>query len=332
MPSYPSTPITPGADLTVFGAYASQITAAIAAASPTAPYGFVIVNNTTPPVATVISDPNYWLRYCLWFDTVNGILKWYNTTKNQWAEVPTLVAESIDNTDYFADKIVSLAKLAAPGSSGLYILRVNSGSNAIEAVAPAAIFGAGTIPISSLNAGGYTNRVACVDSGGSSVWRTYADVMASLLAAITGISVSKLTASATNNHLLATLGGVTVWASINSIVPQNELEIKRIKHETVALVYNATKVTVDASLGVSFYLQLTGNVATLEVVNMVNGRCIEIEIAQDGAGAHTVGFDSTIKWPAGSAPTITATASKSDVITVLQINGKLRANAVQNFA
>ena len=58
---------------------------------------------------------------------------------------------------------------------------------------------------------------------------------------------------------------------------------------------------------------LGGN-RTLAVSNTSTGQIFIIRLVQDGTGSRTVTWFSTIKWAGGSAPTLTTTASKTDVL------------------
>lgn len=62
-------------------------------------------------------------------------------------------------------------------------------------------------------------------------------------------------------------------------------------------------------------LTLTGN-TTIAFSNAVVGQAILIRLIQDGTGSRTVTWP-TIKWPGGSAPTLTTTASKIDAFLIV---------------
>lgn len=62
------------------------------------------------------------------------------------------------------------------------------------------------------------------------------------------------------------------------------------------------------------FLTLTGNV-TLTLSNPVDGGCYLILI-KTGAGGFTVSWPASVLWPSSLTPTITATASKVDLITL----------------
>lgn len=58
-----------------------------------------------------------------------------------------------------------------------------------------------------------------------------------------------------------------------------------------------------------------GNI-TIAVSNDVAGQIFSIEILQDSVGSRTVTWFSGIKWAGGSAPTLTTTANKIDIVTL----------------
>lgn len=63
-------------------------------------------------------------------------------------------------------------------------------------------------------------------------------------------------------------------------------------------------------------ITLTG-VTTLSFANPVAGQALITRLGQDGTGSRTVTFPSTIKFTGGVTPTLTATASKTDVFGFL---------------
>lgn len=89
-------------------------------------------------------------------------------------------------------------------------------------------------------------------------------------------------------------------------------------------------VDVDWSLGNSFYGQLSNN-TTFTFSNPRAGQTIFMLIQQAAAGSKTLTWPTT-KWSGGSAPTMTATASRYDAYTVKYINGIYVASTVQNMS
>lgn len=63
-------------------------------------------------------------------------------------------------------------------------------------------------------------------------------------------------------------------------------------------------------------LTLTGN-CTFTFPTNTTGKQFTLLLKQDGTGSRTVTWPSSVRWAAGTAPTITATASKTDVISFI---------------
>ena len=83
--------------------------------------------------------------------------------------------------------------------------------------------------------------------------------------------------------------------------------------EEVATANTGTAYTIDLANGSVQILTLTGN-ATVTMPTATAGRSFLLMLKQDGTGGRTVTW-STVKWPAGTAPTITSTASKMDIFS-----------------
>lgn len=72
-------------------------------------------------------------------------------------------------------------------------------------------------------------------------------------------------------------------------------------------------ITFDLSVSNIHSVTLGGN-RTLALSNAKVGQCFMLRLLQDGTGSRTVTWFTTIKWAGGSAPTLTTTASKADML------------------
>jgi hypothetical protein len=81
--------------------------------------------------------------------------------------------------------------------------------------------------------------------------------------------------------------------------------------EEVATANTSTAYTIDLANGSVQVLTLTGN-CTYTFPTAVAGKSFILLQKQDGTGSRTVTWPATVKWPGGTAPTITSTASKLD--------------------
>jgi hypothetical protein len=115
---------------------------------------------------------------------------------------------------------------------------------------------------------------------------------------------------------------------LNTVSPTDELRIRSKGTEYTSTVSSlrtlpmivdtdGSTVTFDLSLGLWHQVTLGGNRA-LVLANVGVGQQFTVAVVQDATGSRTVsswfnGF--TVKWAGGSAPTLTTTAGKTDVMT-----------------
>ena len=77
---------------------------------------------------------------------------------------------------------------------------------------------------------------------------------------------------------------------------------------------DGTSIATDLSLGNNFSVTLGGNRTLANPSNITAGQGGVITITQDGTGSRTLAYGSYWKFPAGTAPTLTTTASAVDVL------------------
>ena len=102
--------------------------------------------------------------------------------------------------------------------------------------------------------------------------------------------------------------------------------------EELVSASTSTAYTIDLANGSVQYLTLTGN-CTYTFPTPAAGKSFTLVQKQDGTGSRTVTWPASVKWPAGTAPTITATASKADkfVFTAIDSSSWLGSVAGQNY-
>ena len=95
---------------------------------------------------------------------------------------------------------------------------------------------------------------------------------------------------------------------------------------------SGSSVTWDARAAANAFLLLGHNVTFAAPSNAVEGAIISIEIAQGGT-ARTVAWNTVFEFAASTAPTVTATASKTDIFA-FRYNGSVwqEIGRVQNLA
>ncbi len=83
--------------------------------------------------------------------------------------------------------------------------------------------------------------------------------------------------------------------------------------ETPYTANSSTAITLALTNGTVQIITLTGN-ATITMPTATAGKSFVLLLKQDATGSRTVTW-TTVKWPAGTAPTITSTASKQDIFS-----------------
>lgn len=105
----------------------------------------------------------------------------------------------------------------------------------------------------------------------------------------------------------------------------NLYRLVRYVETKTAPAISSNAVTINLSNGTHF--QVTVN-ATLSTITFTNppptgyASTFTLALTQDGSGGHSIaGWPASVKWPAGSVPTFTTTASKTDLVSFVTYDG-----------
>jgi hypothetical protein len=146
-----------------------------------------------------------------------------------------------------------------------------------------------------------------------------------------GIAVS--TGTAWNTSLTAPSGAI-VGTTDTQTVTNKTIEAGTFTNgytEETVTANTSTAYTIDLANGSVQILTLTGN-CTFTFPTATAGRSFILILKQDGTGSRTATWPAAVKWPAGTAPTITSTASKSDkYIFTADGSNWIGSNAGQNY-
>lgn len=95
----------------------------------------------------------------------------------------------------------------------------------------------------------------------------------------------------------------------------------------------STETLPDVTVATIHRLTLDAN-CTITFPTAAAGKSFTVILIQDATGSRTVTWPGTVVWPAGTAPTLTTTATKRDVFTFMCADGTnwLGFTAGQNYA
>ena len=104
----------------------------------------------------------------------------------------------------------------------------------------------------------------------------------------------------------------------------------RVTH--VALTSSSNAIACDAAAAANAYHVTTENTTFSAPSNATEGAIIQVELAQGGT-ARTIAWNTVFEFAASTAPTVTATANKTDIFT-FRYNGSVwqEIGRVQNLA
>ena len=226
------------------------------------------------------------------------------------------------NTDL--DTLDALFAAAGTGTS----VGVNVGAGKTLAVAGTLNVTSATVTgfsVSKLNATGTADATTFLR--GDNSWAT---VSAQVYPAA-GIAVSTGTAWSTS---LTAPSGAIVGTTDTQTVTNKTIEAGTFTNgytEETVTANTSTAYTIDLVNGSVQILTLTGN-CTFTFPTATAGRSFILILKQDGTGSRTATWPAAVKWPAGTAPTITSTASKSDkYIFTADGTNWIGSNAGQNY-
>jgi len=83
---------------------------------------------------------------------------------------------------------------------------------------------------------------------------------------------------------------------------------------TITALTDGATITPDFAAANNFSVTLGGNRTLANPTNLTAGQSGVIVITQDGTGSRTLAYGSYFKFPSGTAPTLTTTASAVDVL------------------
>jgi hypothetical protein len=191
-----------------------------------------------------------------------------------------------------------------------------------------AVPGSGSLTQGELAVNVTDKKLYTKDSGGSVV--TLTDSMArqaSSNVTITGGSITGITdlavadggtgasttANARTNLGLAIGTDVQAYNANTAFINTNQ-SFSVAQRGTITALTDGTTITPNMNNANNFSVTLGGNRTLANPTNLTAGQSGVIVITQDGTGSRTLAYGSNFKFPGGTAPTLTATASAVDVI------------------
>jgi hypothetical protein len=240
---------------------------------------------------------------------------------SSWVSRALVEADISDLGTYLAS--VQAGDVDAEASTDGYVLTSDGAGNAAWEAAPGAGGVTELVDLSDVTTAAVTNRYALMANGSAYVGRAIveADVsdLQSYLVNVVEDTTPQLGGDLDVNSNDINMGGQALNCA-DGLVTRPVLKDFGLASTSPASTAGA--VTFDLSTGNAFQHTLDENVTSITLSNPpasgTYGECI-IKFIQDGTGSRTVaGWPASVKWPGGTAPTITTTLTTGTDLIVLK--------------
>ncbi len=117
-------------------------------------------------------------------------------------------------------------------------------------------------------------------------------------------------------------GGAEVVSSGGSVTNSGLLAIAELSETYTAPTISSNVLTINLLNGTVFNVANTANITTFTISNATASRAnsFTLILTANGSG-FTQAWGASVKWPAGSAPTLTTTNGKVDILTFVTNDG-----------
>jgi len=179
----------------------------------------------------------------------------------------------------------------------------------------------GTVTVTMLSATGTPSSTTYLRGDGT--WSTIAGQT------YPGAGIANSTGSAWGTSYTTSGSGTVV--ALNNTPTLTTPVITGYTETAPSIANSSTAVTLSLASGTVLSYTLTGN-CTFTMPTATSGTSFIVKLIQDGTGSRTATFTG-VKWPGGTAPTITTTATTgTDVISFVCINSIWYGTFAQAFA
>lgn len=220
---------------------------------------------------------------------------------------------AIVNADIASGAAIADSKLATISTAGKVANSATTATNANTASAIVARDASGNFSAGTISAALTGNAsTATALATARNIQGVAFDGTANITVVTAGSGISVTGTAVANTGVLSVnsnTGAITNVAVTNAAQSFSAAQ----RGSVVALTDGAT-ITPDFAAGNNFSVTLGGNRTLANPSNLTAGQSGTIVITQDGTGSRTLAYGSNWKFPGGTAPTLTTTASAVDVI------------------
>ena len=220
---------------------------------------------------------------------------------------------SIVNADISASAAIVDTKLATIGTAGKVSNSATTAASANTANAIVARDASGNFSAGAITAALTGNAsTATALATARNIQGVSFDGTANITVVTAGSGISVTGTAVANTGVLSVNGNT--GAITNVAVTNTAQSFSAAQRGTVSALTDGATITPDFAVANNFSVTLGGNRTLANPSNLTAGQSGTIVVTQDGTGSRTLAYGGNWKFPGGTAPTLTTTASAVDVI------------------
>lgn len=243
--------------------------------------------------------------------TANGGISGTLSQTTITANYTVLTTDQVILADATAGNIVvTLPAASAEGAREVAVKKIDSSANTVRVAA------AGTDTIDGAASVTLSLQYAWIDitGDGTSKWNILSASTTAVSVAASSVTPGSFASGGYTFPSTLTVSGTATFSNTGSLNANgNAFFGQAITQKLFNAGNSGTALTLNSSNANWQKITLTGNV-TLTITAPGNPWPLTLYLIQDATGSRTVTWPASVKWAGGTAPTLTTTASKTDII------------------
>lgn len=240
------------------------------------------------------------------------------STTQSFADGDTVTAAKLNNitanASVGAEVITNRSELTSVDGANDFVLGYDTSANALRKIKPNNILDTGSVSTAKIADSAVTTIKIADDA--ITTGKIAAGAVGTSDIADSAITTAKIAAGAVITADLADASVTAAKADSTAIALLGTAqEYTRTHNFNATTLTDGANIAWDLSQNQVAKVTLGGNRTLSNPTNAVDGAVYILVVKQDGTGSRTLSFSSDYKFSGGTAPTLTTTASKADVIT-----------------